>query len=1776
VGTTSQTLTFSMQNTGGQWMFTSDVYVSDRRAPYQILATTCRFIMLNPGQSCTVSVVFSPTVTGDFGASIEIDYSPQGSGPTYVLAGLAGRGVTQYSPPMLSFGAAQLNMSQTQYGHDGAIYGVTLRNNGPSPAQISGLSASGDFSVYSTDCGPITTTPSVNVAAASMGGVPAASSVYAPGYTAVAVNDSSRTGAVWGQDGGWATPTLASWSNITFPEAKTIDRITVYSIQDNFSSPIEPTDNLTFSLYGLTDFTVYGFTNAWIPLVTITGNRLVKRTVTFPPISVSAVSVNPGGSPDGWSRLAEIEAWTPASTASGTTTLPNGSQCMVYVRFTPTALGPRTGWLQAESNGIASPNLLQLVGTGVGATFASAPIDGSNAGSPKNTDNVGTSIQTAFAPDDRPGGGSGILAPGGAGGAANTFALKDEGVHDGGRIDVFPPSWCEAFPEDCSNDPDFGSSLPRQPLEKPKEPRDADCESEDDASAVQLQDRLLAMLRSRDETERRLGSRNDIGMNLASARGEFVFDPIHAGHGNKYHVQRDYQGAGAFGLNATRTFNSQAFPASAQRNVLIGTGWFLNWDRSVKRTGDIAVVTRGDGKSFQFTYNAATGAWDPTLRVSSRLAHVADATGAVVGWRYTTRDQAVENFDAKGRLSSVVMPAGQSFNVAYDGFGRLATVTDPVGRRIAFAYDAAGRVSAMSDPAYGQTTYGYDARGRLSIVRYPDGRSRQYQYNDPNNVFALTSVIDELGQVYATFSYDAAGRATGNSFIGGVGAGSVSYSAGGSSATTPDGTVWSRGFGVNNGLVQMTTLTPSCTTCGIGSEQFGYDPAGMLTSYLDRTGTQTSIAYNTRGLVTSVTEANGRSPSRVTSVTWDPTFPVPTQVSQTGALTRSYQYDAQGRITQESLSDGVTTRAKSYAYNAQGLLSQVDGPRTDVADVTSYTYDAAGNIATITNAKGHVTRYNSYDAHGRPLSFTFPDGTTGTMSYDARGRLLSKSRAGRTTSYAYNAFGQVATQTDPGGVVTGYLYDAAHRLVGVDKPGEKLRYTLDNSGRTTKVESFDATNFLVSTSSAEYDGLGRLTRTVGSKGQVTAYSYDGNGNLTQTVNPNAESSQVAFDSLNRPYLFTNALGGQVRKTLDAQGRLMSVQDVIGVTTSFTYNSYGDLVQVQSGDAGATNMTVDPSSNVTSVTDGAGMTAQYAYDAIGRRVQATFSGMPGTTFTYDVAANGVGQLAQVVEPEATTTFSYDANAHTASITQTTGTVSRSIVYGRDSIGRITSMRYPSGRTLSLTYANDRVASMSLDGISIVSGVQYFPFGSAESWIFGHGTEYTRYLDTDKRVGRYLVPGGDRALTYDSAGRLLRITETIGGSARIQAFAYDSLGRMTTFQGFTSTAANESQSFTYDGNGNRLAKTLNGITETYGYVAGTNRIAGSTINGAVASTYMHDGRGSVVSDGVRTFGYLASGRLGSANGGAASYGYNWMGLRVRKTLGGQARYFMYDDAMRLIGEYDASGNAIQEFVWLGTVPVAVSAVLPGSAAVDIGYIWTDHLDTPRIITKEDGASVGPWSMAKVWAWDSLPFGETVPDVNPSGLGAFTFNLRLPGQYFDAETGLHYNNQRDYDPKTGRYLNVDRKGADDGANRFIYALADPVLNIDPKGENVWRCDRGIGSATNPIMRLPRIFPAVHEFICSGRSLSQATCIGISAGAFTDSTIDIQVEQADGASCSEVSKNACMDKCVLGKLAAMRGSPFDIRSSVSNGLRRRGFNNCQTGANSVIDQCLLECARE
>ena len=157
--------------------------------------------------------------------------------------------------------------------------------------------------------------PPVNAARPANGGSVSASSTYSSGFPASAAIDGDRRGLGWESGGGWNDGTANSFPDalqVSFDAVKSINEIDVFTLQDNYRSPVEPTESMTFSLYGITDFDVQywnGSTWVTVPGGTVSGNNKVWRKFSFTPVSTTAIRVNVRNAPASFSRITEVEAW---------------------------------------------------------------------------------------------------------------------------------------------------------------------------------------------------------------------------------------------------------------------------------------------------------------------------------------------------------------------------------------------------------------------------------------------------------------------------------------------------------------------------------------------------------------------------------------------------------------------------------------------------------------------------------------------------------------------------------------------------------------------------------------------------------------------------------------------------------------------------------------------------------------------------------------------------------------------------------------------------------------------------------------------------------------------------------------------------------------------------------------------------------------------------------------------------------------------------------------------------------------------------------------------------------------------------------------------------------------------------------------------------------------------------------------------------------------------------------------------------------------------------
>lgn len=463
----------------------------------------------------------------------------------------------------------------------------------------------------------------------------------------------------------------------------------------------------------------------------------------------------------------------------------------------------------------------------------------------------------------------------------------------------------------------------------------------------------------------------------------------------------------------------------------------------------------------------------------------------------------------------------------------------------------------------------------------------------------------------------------------------------------------------------------------------------------------------------------------------------------------------------------------------------------------------------------------------------------------------------------------------------------------------------------------------------EYDAEGRMTKEIDADNHATVYTYDGNGNRLTRTDALNHTTTYAYDELNRLKSVTDPATGVTQYSYDARDNLVTVTDPRGLSTTYTYNGFDQLTAQSSPDTGSASFTPNKAGQVTARTNAASQQTQYVYDALGRVTQATYADGRVVTSTYDQGTNGKGRLTSIADSESTISWTYDADGHVLTRTQTigsgTGAQTSVISYQYNSAGQLTQMTTPGGSALTYTYDDQgRVQSLSRNGSSIVGSVQYRPFGGITSLTWGNGQIDTRTYDQNGRLDLVTVGTTVHDMGYDAVSRITAIQD-MADNTRNKTFSYDTLDRLTGYTGQNST-----RSWSYDGVGNRTQQTIGSTTETYVYASASNRLNSLTnsANSTQNRSYQYTTTGHTSTDGVNNYTYDARERLVSATTptASASYTINPLGQRIKKsvTQSGTTTVtgFIYDDAGHLIAETDGAGVITSEHYWLGDMPVAVN--------------------------------------------------------------------------------------------------------------------------------------------------------------------------------------------------------------------------------------------------------------
>ncbi|MBZ5726561.1 MAG: hypothetical protein LAP87_16365 [Acidobacteriia bacterium] len=691
---------------------------------------------------------------------------------------------------------------------------------------------------------------------------------------------------------------------------------------------------------------------------------------------------------------------------------------------------------------------------------------------------------------------------------------------------------------------------------------------------------------------------------------------------------------------------------------------------------------------------------------------------------------------------------------------------------------------------------------------------------------------------------------------------------------------------------------------------YTYDQYGNLASETDALGRQTAYTYDSLGRKTSVTPPSGGA----TTYDYDALGHVKTITAPLGRVT-SYTYDANGNKASETDANGHTT---TYDYDELNRLKQITYPATPPT-ATTYTYDFRNNAIDTTDQAARIT-HNEYDLAGRLIAVTTaygtPDAARTSYTYYDDGRKRTETDAGgHTTTYNYDAAGRLTSVTDAASHTTQYAYDdAGNQITATDANLHKTQQQYDGRRRLQKTTYDDGT-----TTQYGYDGPGNLTAVTDQAGNrvqytydaanqlqsvvqvnhpdaahnTTAYGYDASGNLTASTDANGHTTQSGFDVLSQLKTETMPVGQTQTRTYDPAGNLLSLTDYNGKTTAYAYDSLNRLLS-KTPDASlgepAVTFTYTSTGKLATMTDASGVTT-YTYDNLDRLTKKeTPQGTLG--YTYD----GAGNVASMQSSNAngvSVNYTYDSLNRLSTVVDDRLPAGQNVTaYTYDPASNLATVTYPNGLASSFTY-DDLNRLKSLNGYTYQLGPTdnrqsaTEPNGRTLNWSYDgiyRLTNETISLDPRSKNGSVdygLDPVGNRlnqnstlpgittgSATFDANDRLSTETYDANGNTTVsgvRTFAYDFENRLKSM----TMSGSPTVTLQYDGDGNRVAKTVGGATIRYlvddlnptGYAQVVEEVVGSGVqrtytygsqrisqnqlisNSWMPSFYGYDGGGSI---------------------------------------------------------------------------------------------------------------------------------------------------------------------------------------------------------------------------------------------------------------------------------------------------------------------------------------------
>jgi len=742
-------------------------------------------------------------------------------------------------------------------------------------------------------------------------------------------------------------------------------------------------------------------------------------------------------------------------------------------------------------------------------------------------------------------------------------------------------------------------------------------------------------------------------------------------------------------------------------------------------------------------------------------------------------------------------------------------------------------------------------------------------------------------------------------------------------------------------------------------------------------------------------------------------------------INSSMTYDSYGNVA--TVTDGrgnATTFAYDSCSHALPTAVTVDPENGTGTQTTTTAYDCPTGLVTSTtdvNGKTSTIDYinvllNSVDPFGRPGITKSPavtvNGSSQQQQHFVTTRYLDSTRQVIVAADLYAENDQLlktrttadmlgrsvlSEQTEDGTNYTIFskkVYDSVNRIVYSTSPmrctvqsgynncsSDPLQYvvsattnswtrvTSDVLGRPTEVATFGgatqptatSTTGLTGTVSTAYDA--NFTTVTDQAGKVRRSMVDGLGRLIRVDEPNSSGSLGTTASPNQPTSYTYDVLGNLRTVTQDSGAQAA--------RTFTYDSLSRLRTAFNPESGTVSYTYDENGNLLTKSDARSIVTTYAYDALNRVTSRDYSdSTPDVAYVYDTANNGKGRLRSVSSSVSSYTFSgYDEVGKVLAATQAIGSQSYSLSYVYDLAGHVTSILYPSNRTVNYNYDNaGRLADKDSSHLAFTGslgdglprtyskGIVYGPSGQMTQEQFGTSTAlYTKLLFNSRgqlsemRVGTASGTSGDSTWNrgkiindYSDAcsgvcdgannnGNLLKQSVYVpnnesntSATSWYQQYTYDSLNRLEKVHEYTgNTSLNWQQQYVYDRFGNRTIDQNSSNTfgdgipkPNFSVITASNRLG---VPSGQSGTMTYDSAGNLTVDtykGGDTYSpdavsraYDAENRMTSETQAssyvAGTYSYDGDGRRVKRVVGGVETWQVYGIGGELIAEY--AGNA-----------------------------------------------------------------------------------------------------------------------------------------------------------------------------------------------------------------------------------------------------------------------------